>query len=78
MLSEDELKVKAKKLIKQVLLDRDVNFTEASKIMSNAGYNYTPAAFRQRIQRGNVELFFLLQFADAFDMDVELVKKKFN
>lgn len=69
------MKSKAKKMIKQLLLDQDLNYVQLSNKMNQNGYKETPDTIRSKVNRGTFSYVFLLEVCDTLNIDIHFSDK---
>lgn len=62
----------AKIFIKKLMLEKDLTFVELTKILNDAGFEYTEPSVRQKISRGRFDFAFALQIFEVLGYKLNL------
>ena len=71
---EKDFDKEAKLFVRKIMLENELNFIELTERLNDAGFIYTEASVRQKINRGRFDFAFLLQVADVLGYKVEMEK----
>jgi len=64
------MKNKAKVFIKSILLNKNINYVQLSKLMNKKGYHETPDTIRTKVHRGSFSFSFILEVCDTLDIEL--------
>ncbi len=66
------MKTKAKFILKNELLKKDINYVQLAELMVKKGYSETPDTIRTKVHRGAFSFAFVLEVFDALDLEIKI------
>jgi len=69
------MKEEAKKIIKKLLIDQNVNYVQLANLMQEKGYKETPDTIRSKIHRGSFSFSFVLEICNALNLTLKFEKE---
>ncbi|MGD9553955.1 MAG: DUF6471 domain-containing protein [Arcobacteraceae bacterium] len=67
---ERDFNKESKLFVKRILLERDLSFIDLTNMLNEAGYTYSLASVRQKINRGRYDFAFLLQICEVLNLKI--------
>ncbi len=71
-MNEKDYNKEAKIFLKKLLLENDLSYVELTKLLNNAGFDYTSASVTQKVNRGRYDFAFLLQISDVLNLKLKV------
>jgi len=68
------MKEEARKIIKKLLIEQDINYVQLAQLMKEKGYQETPDTIRSKIHRGSFSFSFVLEICDALNLMIKFEK----
>lgn len=65
----------AKLFIKRLMLEQNLSFVDLTKLLNDAGFEYTENSVRQKISRGRFDFAFGLQVMEVLNLKIVAIDK---